>query len=146
MFISLFQQYGSASPFNVSFSLKALHLLPNITYLDIKADKCSAFHVFFRTIISSGVARKLQKLGLSAERLCGVERVRLAWGVCSQNTVREPDRVDSDTEFGQLANRLVSLTRALAPLSCFKPPNPAHICRLAKARPFPALRCSPSNP
>jgi len=68
MSISLnLEKYGSASSSNTSFSttLKALHLLPNITSLDIKVIECSTFHVFFRTIISSGVARKLQKLELS---------------------------------------------------------------------------------
>jgi len=72
MSISLdLEKYGSASSSNTSFSttLKALHLLPNITSLYIEVIECSTFHVFFRTIISSGVARKLQKLELSGHAI-----------------------------------------------------------------------------
>ena len=68
MSISLnLEKYDSASPSNTTLSttLKVLHLLPNINSLYIKVIECSTFHVFFRTIISSGVARKLQKLELS---------------------------------------------------------------------------------
>ena len=57
----------SSSHMSFSTTLKTLHLLPNITSLDIELIKYSTFHVttLIRTIISSGVARTLQKLVLS---------------------------------------------------------------------------------